>query len=103
LNPHEIVCKRCGRTGIVSSYTQLCQDCRDEDAKKHHKTTLIVGGKYDTHEYNARGVRERYENRYKGKSKGIDEYAKNDAERRRNGQAHISYGMAMAMKAGALK
>ena len=103
LNPHTIVCSRCGSLATVSSYTRLCQKCRDESEKRHHKTDRKVGAKYDDHEFREEDARERYEARYKGSSKGIDEYAKKDAERRRNGQAHISYGMAMAMKASQIK
>ena len=100
--PHEIVCVTCGKTVTVVSKTNKCNDCRTT----YNRVTdgrRVAKYKGPDEDAAASEIRRRYEKQYKNASKGIREYARQDAENRRLGKPHISYGMAMAMKAAKIK
>lgn len=101
--PHEIVCVTCGKTVTVVSATNKCNDCRTTYCRATGGRDVSKYKGPDNFEREELAIRRRYEKQYKNASKGIREYAKQDAENRRLGKPHVSYGMAMAMKAAKLK
>lgn len=87
--PREFICDKCGRTFKRKGYGQKqCDRCRKNYTDNWQAKNLE----------RMSAQRRRYEKQYGASGKRLDAYCAEDAQRRKEGKPHISYGEMMAKK-----